>query len=318
MPSDIDQTRIQELEAEVERLTALLEGRYKDVRLVEIKNGEMVLEGSVVAYMASFLAEMLKSRGTVANYTETRVTDPELGELVLTLQRVSGKTPHQLRRDAEAERDGARAGLQAMVEEIVQVETGLGLICDRAHAGEIESGGRAFARHVWSRFAAARDHVPAPVHELWVQKLQADRQRRIENDIAVPDLLHNSGSDFQARLAAHVEAMAPFSQEAIETATAAQILQNLVAVTESRVFHKVAEEIRRFNLTDTDPKEEVPETWKEERTGLITALHDAIRRPMGVVPDSAQPWYDVALADEAESRRPRHPAHPPSRPAPGF
>ena len=36
---------------------------------------------------------------------------------------------------------------------------------------------------------------------------------------------------------------------------------------------------------------------------LLDALHDAIRRPMGVVPDSAVPFYDQARADAAESRR---------------
>jgi len=45
--------------------------------------------------------------------------------------------------------------------------------------------------------------------------------------------------------------------------------------------------------------------WQREREALITALHDAIRRPMGVVPASAKPFYDDALADQAEQRRPR-------------
>lgn len=33
------------------------------------------------------------------------------------------------------------------------------------------------------------------------------------------------------------------------------------------------------------------------------ALHDAIRRPMGVVPASAEPFYSVAEAEAAEARR---------------
>lgn len=36
---------------------------------------------------------------------------------------------------------------------------------------------------------------------------------------------------------------------------------------------------------------------------LLDALHDAIRRPMGVVPDSAAPFYDPKRADAAEARR---------------
>lgn len=36
---------------------------------------------------------------------------------------------------------------------------------------------------------------------------------------------------------------------------------------------------------------------------LRQALHDAIRRPMGVVPESAEPFYDHRLADLAEACR---------------
>jgi hypothetical protein len=38
-----------------------------------------------------------------------------------------------------------------------------------------------------------------------------------------------------------------------------------------------------------------PKTNRIER--LLTALHDAIRRPMGVVPDSAVEFYDAKRAD---------------------
>lgn len=40
-----------------------------------------------------------------------------------------------------------------------------------------------------------------------------------------------------------------------------------------------------------------------EISELTTALHDAIRRPMGVVPDSALKFYDQKEADKAEERR---------------
>ena len=36
---------------------------------------------------------------------------------------------------------------------------------------------------------------------------------------------------------------------------------------------------------------------------LKIALHDAIRRPMGVVPASADQFYSPAMAEEAEHRR---------------
>lgn len=36
---------------------------------------------------------------------------------------------------------------------------------------------------------------------------------------------------------------------------------------------------------------------------LEEALHDAIRRPLGVVPQSADPWYSQEQNDLAEERR---------------
>lgn len=42
-----------------------------------------------------------------------------------------------------------------------------------------------------------------------------------------------------------------------------------------------------------------------ENARLRIALHDAIRRPMGVTPDSAAEFYSQRMADEAEARRQR-------------
>ena len=39
------------------------------------------------------------------------MSHPEVGGLIVTLQREDGKTPHQLRIEAEAERDRLRAAL---------------------------------------------------------------------------------------------------------------------------------------------------------------------------------------------------------------
>jgi len=44
-----------------------------------------------------------------------------------------------------------------------------------------------------------------------------------------------------------------------------------------------------------------------ENRRLRVALHDAIRRGLGVVPDSAAEFYDPAMADEAERRRSQAP-----------
>ena len=45
------------------------------------------------------------------------------------------------------------------------------------------------------------------------------------------------------------------------------------------------------------------ERLKAQTDNLIIALHDAIRRPMGVVPRSAEEFYDAEKADKAELRR---------------
>ena len=52
------------------------------------------------------------------------------------------------------------------------------------------------------------------------------------------------------------------------------------------------------------------------RDRLLIAFHDAIRRPLGVTPDSGADFYDPRMADEAEERRRlaraggRHPYQP--------
>ena len=47
--------------------------------------------------------------------------------------------------------------------------------------------------------------------------------------------------------------------------------------------------------------EDCRKTWNEERSSLIAALHDAIRQPLGVVPDSAKDFYDSTQALTASS-----------------
>lgn len=45
------------------------------------------------------------------------------------------------------------------------------------------------------------------------------------------------------------------------------------------------------------------ERLRAEITRLRVAFHDAIRRPLGVTPDSGAEFYDARMADEAEARR---------------
>ena len=93
-----------------------MEGRFSDMRLVSFLNGTFTFEGPIIQLMAEYMAQMLKpdSEDEAANYTETQVTHDRLGYLIMTIQRASGKTPHQLRRAAEAEErlDMAVAGFR--------------------------------------------------------------------------------------------------------------------------------------------------------------------------------------------------------------
>ena len=42
---------------------------------------------------------------------------------------------------------------------------------------------------------------------------------------------------------------------------------------------------------------------ESELNKLRIALHDAIRRPMGIIPESAEQWIDQEMLKEAEDRR---------------
>jgi len=50
-------------------------------------------------------------------------------------------------------------------------------------------------------------------------------------------------------------------------------------------------------------KDAAHEATKAELQAITIALHDAIRRPMGVVPASADQFYNPVLAAQAEIRR---------------
>lgn len=97
------------------------EDRLRDIadpssaRLVRFENGQFTFKAPIIPLMAEYLAQMLTaSGGEPANYTETAFYHTALGELTLSLQRKSGKTPHELRMAAEAERDALRAELDAL------------------------------------------------------------------------------------------------------------------------------------------------------------------------------------------------------------
>ena len=67
--------------------------------------------GAVHLFVDAFAEQFLESDAT--NYLEMSFHSNVTGPLVVTLQRVNGKTPHQLRAEVEQERDALRAELKA-------------------------------------------------------------------------------------------------------------------------------------------------------------------------------------------------------------
>jgi len=116
-PEDPD-TRIAVLRAELADQTAILEERFSDVRLAGFEDGVFTISSPIVPLMAEAMAQMLRPRpgSEPANYTETAITHHELGRLTLTLQRETGKTPHELRQAAETRADQAERRERALLD----------------------------------------------------------------------------------------------------------------------------------------------------------------------------------------------------------
>jgi hypothetical protein len=85
---------------------ASLESDFELLRLT-IESGHMSLEARhpFLLILASECRVFLKD---APNYMECRLRDDK-GELVLTIRKLEGKTPHELRREAEVERDRLQA-----------------------------------------------------------------------------------------------------------------------------------------------------------------------------------------------------------------
>lgn len=110
---------VQELRAEIEQLkaeTADLRDAlaYKVIDSAKLRSFvpddggfKIGLEGGPCALLADAFGEQLYTSDAI-NYLQLTFTSgayPDLGEIVVTLQRCTGKTPHELRIDAEQARD---------------------------------------------------------------------------------------------------------------------------------------------------------------------------------------------------------------------
>lgn len=116
-PPDPD-ARVAELERVVADQAAMLEERFSEVRLAGYENGVFTFHSPIVPLIAEAMAQALQPDPDAdpANYTETAITHNELGELTMTLQRKSGKTPHQLRKEAETRAEQAERRERALLE----------------------------------------------------------------------------------------------------------------------------------------------------------------------------------------------------------
>ena len=61
-------------------------------------------------------------------------------------------------------------------------------------------------------------------------------------------------------------------------------------------------EMHKYGCHDQKLEQDIVDR-NEELAELRLALHDAIRRPMGIIPLSAEKWVDQGMLDEAEERR---------------
>ena len=106
---------IERLRSENEHLRkALAEKAVSQTMLRELSVGNRSInaafEGGAAHLLAdAFADQFLEKEAT--NYLEVHLHSAATGPLVVTLQRVNGKTPHQLRAESEKERDQLRSDL---------------------------------------------------------------------------------------------------------------------------------------------------------------------------------------------------------------
>ncbi len=115
--SELEAT-VLELEAVIASQAALIEERYSDMKLVGFEDGVFTFISPIIPLVAEAMAQTLRPdrASGPANYTETSITHEELGPLTLTLQRMTGATPHELRIAAETRADQAERRERALLD----------------------------------------------------------------------------------------------------------------------------------------------------------------------------------------------------------
>ena len=127
------------------------------LRLVKFENGQFDFRGGPVQYIAEYFAQMMDAgEGKYFNNMEIAFSHQDAGEMVLSVQRKSGKTPIQQRKEAEAQlaaanarADGARDAALVEAAAIAQDRGGLAgsakptMIYDRGYVDGCRSAANA-------------------------------------------------------------------------------------------------------------------------------------------------------------------------------
>ena len=116
--------RLEATEKEIAKLRIALAEKVTSeatLRDLNVGNGfiNATFEEGAVQPMLDALADQFVKSGA-SNYIEMQFHGEATGPLLLTLQQVNGKTPHQLRTEAEEERDNANAAAAGIA---LQAET---------------------------------------------------------------------------------------------------------------------------------------------------------------------------------------------------
>ena len=106
--------KIAELEREIERLEKVI----NDPVLAGIEANEggvnMMFKGAAPNILAGMFVGILDENPDAKNYITFKFFHERHGLILITVQRYSGKTPHELRKEAEAKLEEAEKKLEAL------------------------------------------------------------------------------------------------------------------------------------------------------------------------------------------------------------
>lgn len=124
---DAERAKVKVLEDDYRRESLMAQGKFEEAtRLLRMGPTD---DGSFEAVIATPIFRIfcglfvaLFQRSGAKNYIDQHVHTDEIGELLITIQKVTGKTANQLRQDAERDLSAERATLDALAERVRQAE----------------------------------------------------------------------------------------------------------------------------------------------------------------------------------------------------